>query len=209
MKNALKIFLIIIICSSFAFNGNAQDSNKIKELEERINSLEKRQSSLEKMFYQNQAQLKNNDSLVTKQKVKAMKRVKQDQDKFSAEDLKAAEDLYVKGSDKMKTEEGKKYLEELIAKYPLTNRAGCAAMYIAQIKEDSQQEKFLKDVIEKYNDCFYLDGVQTGPYAHFYLARYYNEKGDKKSFEEQLKLLNEKYPDAIDHQGKKLSDFVW
>ena len=49
----------------------------------------------------------------------------------------------------------------MIKKYPDINRTGCATLYVAQKAQGDERARYLQDCIEKFNDCFYGDGVQV------------------------------------------------
>ena len=87
--------------------------------------------------------------------------------------------------------------------------SGCAVMYAAQRATDAnERERLLKLAIEKYGDCRYGDGVQVAAQARWYLANLYNASGKP---EEARKLYNElktDYPDAVNHKGRKFSEFL-
>ncbi len=50
----------------------------------------------------------------------------------------------------------------MIKKYPDINRTGCAVLYVAQKSQGDARTQYLQTCIEKFNDCFYGDGVQVG-----------------------------------------------
>jgi Tetratricopeptide repeat len=99
-------------------------------------------------------------------------------------------------------------LQQVIEKWPDANRAGCAAMYLGQMMQGDDQQKYLKLGMDKYANTFYGDGVQVGAYARYTLGMVDKEQGNmdeaRKVFDEMIK----KYPDAIDHHGDSLAKAV-
>jgi hypothetical protein len=92
----------------------------------------------------------------------------------------------------------------MILQYPDVNRTGCAVLYLAQNSKADVRAKYLQDCIEKYNGCFYGDGVQVGAYARFLLAQDYRSIGEPAKAEALENELKTQYADAIDHGGKLL-----
>jgi hypothetical protein len=127
---------------------------------------------------------------------------------YSPEQLRDAERLYQVANQKWGTPEATESLQEMIKKYPGINRAGCATLYLAQTSQGDERAKYLQDCIEKYNDCFYGDGVQVGVYARFLLASDYRSKGEEEKAAALYNEIKAKYADAIDHSGKLLVDSI-
>ena len=46
-------------------------------------------------------------------------------------------------------------------------------------KTFKEQEYYLKEAFNKYENCFYGNGVQVGPYARFWLAKLYLKNGKR------------------------------
>jgi hypothetical protein len=67
---------------------------------------------------------------------------------------------------------------------------------------------YLHDCIDKYNDCFYGDGVQVGVYARFLLAQDCRSKGERAKADALFNEIKSKYPDAVDHGGNLLVDSI-
>jgi len=98
--------------------------------------------------------------------------------------------------------------KEFIKKYPGFNRTGCALSELAGMSELSEAEPCYKECIQKYDDCYWDDGVQVGPFARFGLAFYYRNAGQKDKAEALYTEIRDNYPDAIDHGGQLLADVV-
>jgi hypothetical protein len=130
----------------------------------------------------------------------------QDQNKYTPEQLREAENLYTVANQKWGTPEAIESLQTMIKKYPDINRTGCATLYLAQTSQGDEHARYLQDCIEKYNDCFYGDGVQVGAYARFLLVEDYRSMGEEKKAEALSTEIRSEYADAIDHRGDLLVD---
>ena len=137
-------------------------------------------------------------------KNKGRERVRKDTQIYSREDLQQIEALYQTIKKSGKSEDGKKSLKLLLAKYDKANLTGCALLLIARKSNDATKIKYLQLAIEKYSDCFYADGVQVGALARLVLATAYAKKGDKSQADTLLRDIKTNYPDAINHKGESL-----
>ena len=136
------------------------------------------------------------------------KRYAQDQQKYSKEQLGDAEKLYQAASQKWGTPQAVESLQAMIKKYPDLDRTGCAVLYLAQMSKGDDRAKYLQSCIDDYNDCFYGDGAQVGPYARFMLAQDYQDNGETAKAKALFDEIKAKYPDAIDHSGTLLVDSI-
>jgi len=117
------------------------------------------------------------------------------------------EGLYREGSrlrSQGRADEALKAWRTLTEKFPESNRAGCAAVYMGQLqlsmKDHKGAEKSFKLAAEKFGDHRYANGVEVGGYAYFYLTHVYCETEQYKKAGESLKALVEKYPYARGHR---------
>jgi serine/threonine protein kinase len=134
------------------------------------------------------------------------KRMAQDRSKYSADQLREAENLMRIGDEKFGSPEANESCQTLIKNYPDSDRAGCAMLYLAQTSQGDERARYLQECIEKYNDCFYGDGVQVGAYARFLLVEDDRSMGEVKKAEALSTEIRSKYADAIDHPGNLLVD---
>ena len=141
-----------------------------------------------------------------RQKLQALakQRMRKDLQKHTPDQLKEAEALYQVANKNWRTPEAKQSLEQMVAKFPNVNRTGCAVLYLAQYSRGEEQERLLKEAIEKYGDCFYGNGVQVGAYARLLLGGYYQQNGKEDLAKQQFDELRTKFPDAIGHRGESL-----
>ena len=212
MKISLTILLLsIMLLFSFSSTATGQDVEQLKievnELKTRVGKLEKEVREMKKpaMPSQSQSQTQERRKILRE---KFNKRWQKDSEKYSSEQIRDLENLYQVANKNWRSEEAKKSLEELLKKYPDTNRTGCAVLYMAQWAEGEEREKLLKEAMEKFDDCFYGNGVQVGAYARYLLSCYYFEKGEKEKAKTLFNEILSKYPDAVDHSGELLADKI-
>ncbi|MBI9100489.1 MAG: hypothetical protein JEY91_18570, partial [Spirochaetaceae bacterium] len=74
--------------------------------------------------------------------------------------------------------ENKRKLLLLLELYPDSNRAGCAVIYLSQMTEGEEREKYLKKAISSYSDCWFGNGVSVEAYAVYLMHLYYKSIGD-------------------------------
>ena len=132
----------------------------------------------------------------------------QDRAKYTEQQLREAEQLYQVANQKWGSPEATESLQTMIKKYPDINRTGCAVLYVAQNSQGEERARYLQDCIEKFNDCFYGDGVQVGAYARFLLAGDYMSRGEQEKAAALYSELKARCSDAIDHNGKVLVDSI-
>lgn len=183
----------------------AQGRAEFNRLELRVAELEKQVAEISKLV----GPMKEQQT--ADQRRKALRRnfedkMARDAEKYSREQLREAESLYQVANRKWGTDEAAASLRKMIEKYPDINRTGCAVLYIAQKSKDGEREKHLRDCIEKYNGCFYGDGVQVGAYARYLLAGDYQRAGEAAKAAELFDELRSDFPDAVDHRGNLLVD---
>jgi hypothetical protein len=128
----------------------------------------------------------------------------QDRVKYTDEQLREAEQLYQVANRNWGSAEATESLQAMIKKYPDLDRTGCAVLYLAEGAKGADRARYLQDCIEKYNDCFYGDGVQVGAYARLLLAEDYQNQGEAEKAEALRAEIKSKYADAIDHGGNLL-----
>lgn len=177
------------------------------QLKQRVEQLEKQVQEITQIIEPLKAQL------AAENRRKAFrerfdKKMAEDRAKYTMEQLREAEQLYQVANQKWGTPEASESLQSMIKKFPDINRTGCALLYVAQRSEGDERVSYLKQCIEKFNGCFYGDGVQVGAYARFLLADYFSGKGEQEKAAALYAELKTQYADAIDHSGKLLLDSV-
>jgi hypothetical protein len=198
-----KATLIIIVCCA-AFAAAAQDTGKVAQLEWKVKMLEQRQAKFER-----QLQAGHTKKLAEKKIKEAHKHVAAERAKFKAEDIARAETLYHRANRQSKPEIRNRLLDSVVILYPQLNRAGCAQLYLAQRADSNdKREQLLKDCIDRFSECYYLDGAQVGPLAMLQLARLYNATNREPLGQELIKRLRKEHRKAIGHDGRRLLEDV-
>lgn len=139
---------------------------------------------------------------------KARERLQKDLEKYTQEQLSEIETLYQVANRNWRTQEAQDSLKKLISQYTEANRTGCAVLYLGQMTEGEESINYLKTAIQDFSDCFYGDGVQVGAYARYVLAYRYNAAEQYQEAKELLDKIEEKYPEATDHQGRPLKNVI-
>ena len=170
---------------------------RVAELEKRISELETKSASEKKL-----------ERLREENVAKAKKRASEDKGNYKPEELQEIETLYQVANKNWRTEEAKTSLKKLLDKYDESNRTGCATLYMGQMSEGKERIEYLTRAVEKFSDCYYLNGCQVGGYGRFVLALTLWESGEKKEAKELLKELKTKYKDAIDHKGRPMGELA-
>jgi len=132
----------------------------------------------------------------------------QDQKTYTIKELNEIERLYQIANTKWKSPDVESSLKTVISKYPKSNRAGCAILYLGQRTVGKDKEDYLKRAIAEFSDCFYGDGVQVGAYARYLLAMYFQDEGNKIQASKLLEEIRQQYPDSVDHRGNLLVDVI-
>ena len=206
MKTAFTLFVLL---TSTYFSIAQTDDEKVRQLERRLEQIEERMSNLEKQVYGPVGKNRTEASPAAKKMMEeARKRVDADRKKFPDTDIRKAEALYQSAMPDYTSDSSQRILESVVSTYPQLNRAGCARLYLARAAEGPEQERLLKDCITRFFDCYYLDGVQVGPFAMFHLWKYYMSSGNKSEAENLLQKIRKDHPDAVDHKGRLLSELI-
>jgi hypothetical protein len=102
--------------------------------------------------------------------------------------------------------EAEPILQELVRRYPQSNRAGCALVLLAQQSTGAQREAFLRQAIEHDRDAWFETGVQVGAIARAMLAIHLAGLDRFDEAETVAAELVERYPGAIDQTGATLDE---
>jgi hypothetical protein len=141
-------------------------------------------------------------------RAKAQERMRQDLAIYSEKDLRDLEDLYQSANKNLRAPESRGILEQVVSKYPKSNRAGSAVLYLAQMTSGDEREKYLKEAIANHGDSWYGDGVQVGAFARAQLAVFYSNHGRAAEAQALAKEVVERFPGAVDHSGRPLVDML-
>lgn len=138
----------------------------------------------------------------------AQERMRADRARYSAEQLRDIETLYQSANRDIRADGAQAALRDLIAKYPQSNRAGCALLYVARMSQGDEREMLLKQAIADHSDARYGDGTQVGAFARALLADWYARSGRKDEARKLAAEMVEKYPGAVDHSGGRIADVL-
>ena len=141
-------------------------------------------------------------------RARAQERMRGDQAFYSREQFQDIETLYQAANRDLRAPDAKQKLLALVEKYPAANRSGCAVLYLAQLSQGEEAEKYLKLAIEKHENAWYGDGAQVGALARFQLARLSWQASKQDEARALAQEIRTKFPDAVDHNGRKLVDLL-
>lgn len=207
MRNAI-IAGILMLGTAVSSPLLAQaNSEEVAQLKQRVAQLEKQVQEISRLLEPLKAQ-QAADNRRKALRENFERKMAQDREKYTPEQLREAENLYQVANQKWGTPEASESLQAMVKKYPDINRTGCAMLYIAQKTQGEERARYLQDCVEKFNDCFYGDGVQVGVYARFLLAGEYMSKGEGQKAAALYNEIRTTYPDAVDHSGNLLAESI-
>lgn len=193
--------------STTGMTGGQQVVGDASQLDQRVARLEQQVRELSQLV----EPLRTQQAVEERQRrlrVKFENKLAEDGKKYSQEQLGEAERLYQVANRKWGSAEATESLQAMITKYPDINRTGCAVLYVAQMSKGDERARYLRDCIDKYNNCFYGDGVQVGVYARFLLMQDLRSQGEKERAAALEAEIKTKYADAIDHGGHLLVEML-
>jgi tetratricopeptide (TPR) repeat protein len=141
-------------------------------------------------------------------RARAQERMRGDQAFYTREQFQDIETLYQAANRDLRAPDAKQKLVALVDKYPDANRSGCAILYLAQLSQGEEAEKYLKQAIEKHENAWYGNGTQVGAFARFQLARLYWQASKQNAARSLAQEIRTKFPDAVDHNGRTLVDLL-
>jgi hypothetical protein len=207
MRNAIIVGILMSAVLAGSTLSAQTKSDEVAQLRQRVDQLEKQIQEISQLL----APIKAQQAIDNRRKAlreRFDKRMAQDQSKYTPDQLREAEELYQVANQKWGSTEATQSLQAMIKKYPDLNRTGCATLYLAQRSQGNERATLLQECFEKYNDCFYGDGVQVGAYARFLLAEDYRSKGEEKKAAALYSEIKARYADAVDHAGNLLVDGI-
>ena len=193
-------FTAILALASLAGISNlrAQDDSALRE---KIAALEKRLAELEDKDKPNRKVERQREENQTK----ARNRAAQDSRHYKPAELAEIESLYQVANKNWRTAEAKTSLTTLLSNFDKSNRTGCATLYMGQMSEGKERIEYLTRAVEKFSDCYYLNGCQVGGYGRYVLALTLWESGEKDKARALLGELKTKFKDTTDHKNRPMS----
>ena len=96
-------------------------------------------------------------------------------------------------------------MEELINRFPRSNRAGCCALYIARLLEPgAERSDWLKRCTNDWSGCYFLDGTSVGALARKLHADDLNAQGDSATAQTIYTKISKQFPGATNFGGEPL-----
>lgn len=142
-------------------------------------------------------------------KRKAREQMARDSKEYKRDEFAALEELYQKGNANPRTPENQATLKEVVEKYPKSNRAGCAALYIGQFSRDPKEsEKYLELAIKDYSQCYYLNGTSVGGFARLLLGSREKQAGHDTKAKKLFDEIRKDYATATSHNGKLIVEAI-
>lgn len=139
-------------------------------------------------------------------KRKAEEMMVRDSRVVSPRDMNDLEQTYQIANRSPRTPEGIEALKKVVEKYPRSNRAGCAALYLGRWTQGEDQERYLKLAIDQYSKSYYLDGTSVGGYARVILGQLYKQAGKEAEANKLFDEIRKDYADAQSHSGDLIID---
>jgi TolA-binding protein len=119
----------------------------------------------------------------------------------SPRDMSDLEQTYQIANRNTRSPEAIEALKKVVEKYPKSNRAGCAALYLGRWTQGEEQERYLKLAIDQYSKSYYLDGTCVGGYARLVLGTIYKNTGKEADANKLFDEIRKDYADAQEHSG--------
>lgn len=195
----------VMIFLSVLMIGSGVHADELSDMKKEIEALKREVSELRGLVQG--AETRNSEPSIDR-KAGIRKKYEEDRKTYSEEQLREIETLYQSANKDLRSLEAKAALKNLIEKYPKANRTGCAVQYMGQMSSGEEKEKYLKLAMKDFGDCYYGNGVQVGAYARLYLGYHYKETGKEKEAKALFDEIRRDYPDAVNHKGKRLADFL-
>jgi hypothetical protein len=134
--------------------------------------------------------------------------MRRDREVFTAEEFRDLETVYQAANRNLRAAGARDLLLQVVSKYPRSNRAGCAVLYLAQISSGSERESFLQRAIADHADDWFGNGVQVGALARVQLAGHYAETNRRDRAVALAEEVRASFPDAVDHSGGSLLEML-
>src|SRR6185503_5893157 len=143
---------------------------------------------------------------------KAQTHIAQERLLFSESELSDIESRYKSAHDDLglgvRRPTGLEALEELIQRYPRSNRAGCATMELALASSGAKRERYLRRAIANYSDAWFENGSQVGALSRAMLAVHLAGLDRFDEAETVARELRANYAGSVDLSCAPLDDVL-
>ena len=208
LKHSVAAFGLVLAIPLVSAGCNAsgdKNTQEVEQLKAKVADIENRMTEMEKQTSPAQSQFEARQRAYRE---RFNQRCDLDKKKYTVDQLMEEENMYAAAEKKLESPDAVASVNQMLQKFPDANRTGCILLELAQSTTGPESEKYFKDCIEKFNDCYYGDGVQVGALARFCLANYYRETGEKEKAQALYKEIKSTYSDSIHHNGQLLIDLI-
>ncbi len=211
------LILALPIVPVVAEDDTAKKAEEVARLRDRVQQLEQRLDKTEKELAATARGTADQEEYLERIRDIARsnmeRRMMRDSKKYTREQLQEAENLYQRGFEGgWQTDAAKESLKKLVEKFPDVNRAGCAVLHLGETAKGEEQEKYLALAVEKYDNCYYGDGVQVGPLARWILGKHYLDQGKPEKADKLWIAPNPESSgiglESIDHKGRLIWSLI-
>jgi beta-lactamase regulating signal transducer with metallopeptidase domain len=204
------LVLAMALVSAGCDVSSNQNAQQIQKLEAKVAELEKR---LDEMQRAPQQQLtpeqQRGRERMQAYREKYEQRRAMDERTHTPAEMAEVEKAYDATQNNFGSPECIQALKEFIKKYPGFNRTGCALCELGGLTTfGPEAEQYFNECIQKYDNCYWGDGVQVGPFARFDLALDYKNTGQTDKAEALYQEIRDHYSDSLDHRGQLLVDVI-
>ena len=170
----------------------------------RIKDLEKRVADLEQ-----QIKAKSRLELLRERAVgRAHERVRAEEQRFSAEQLREIERLYQEAKKAGTGEELVREFQPLLDRFPSANRTGCAVLLMARVSQGEARKALLTRAIQHHGDACFLDGTNVGGVARLMLAQDAEAAGRTADALRWKDEIEKSFPHELDFGAVPLVDVI-
>lgn len=141
-----------------------------------------------------------------KAKANAQRRNEEDRNRYTPLTLSMVEKTYqiANKSNDYSSPDVRRAMEAVLSQCPGCNRAGCAVAYLGYGSTGAEAIRWYRMAVQRYDDCWWNDGVQVGAMARYRLMLELRKSGEQSEATALEKELRQRYADALHHDGTLL-----
>lgn len=148
------------------------------------------------------------EELRKQNQLRARERAALDRQHYQPAEIAEIEALYQVANKNWRSDEARASLKKLLDKFDKSNRTGCATLYMGQMSTGAERLEYLTRAVEKFSDCYYLDGCQVGGYGRLVLGVTLWENGEKDKARARFDEIRRDYAGAIGHRGDLITEMA-